>query len=350
MLFRSLQRLFSKRSQHNGTSTPTESGEAHDTNTTRSGYGIRGPWDGVAGHRRVVPAPVLRGAPRFRPPRSAHGVARLEMHPFARAGGITLGAKGESVDPFGSPMPVIPGTPPTPGFTMRAVAHEEEHVPITLVDEGGASTGTTTATGHRSLSQRAGGRRKPGQRVRFTPSTADPSATIQRESGAFVADVKVCPHKKKSAAGASDGTSGTIIPLASVPVGEFGVPASVLQREPEMDGLGMHPLPPGHGRILISAGDGTRSPITPISPLDHGFKGRSKCWKCRLETMSDKLDAAWDRTQKFMCWYCCGADAEAVEAWREGRPDRRNVESPVLNSRPSNARNSNAGLVFGSRE
>ena len=273
------------------------------------------------------------------------------MHPFARTGGITIGVKGDSVDALGIPMPVIPGIPPMPGFTMRAVTPEGGHIPITLVDERTAAFGSTT--GHRSLSQRAG--RKPGQRVRFTPSTADPSATIQRESGTFVADVKVCPHKKS--------TSGAAIPLAAIPVGEFGVPASVLQgnvqerngreqagRELERDGLGMHPVPHGHTGVPIATGDGTRSPVTPISPLDHGFKGRSKCWKCRLSTVSDKLDAAWDRTQKFMCWYCCGADSEAVEAWREGRPDSRNVESPVLNSRPSTARNSNAGLVVGSRE
>lgn len=263
-----------------------------------------------------------------------------------------MGVKGDSVDALGIPMPVIPGVPPMPGFTMRAVTPEGGHVPISLVDEGPTASGSTT--GHRSLSQRAAGRRKPGQRVRFTPSTADPSATIRRESGTFVADVKVCPHKKKSAAVASSGTSGGAIPLAAVPVGEFGVPASVLQgplreRELERDGLGMHPVPSSHARMPIAAGDGTRSPIPPISPMDHGFKGRSKCWKCRVEVLSDKLDAAWDKTQKFMCWYCCGADAEAVEAWREGRPDTRNVESPVLNSRPSTARNSNAGLVVGSR-
>ena len=263
-----------------------------------------------------------------------------------------MGVKGDSVDALAIPMPVIPGMPPMPGFTMRAVTPEGGHRPVTLVDEAAEASGS--ATEHRSLSQRA--RRKSGQRVRFTPSTADPSATIQRESGTFVADVKVCPHKKKP-------TFVAAIPLAAVPVGEFGVPASVLQanarerddrdqagRELERDGLGMHPMPPSHASVPISTGDGTRSPVTPISPLDHGFKGRSRCWKCRLSTVSDKLDAAWDKTQKFMCWYCCGADSEAVKAWREGRPDIRNVESPVLNSRPSTARNSNVGVVVGSRE
>lgn len=350
-----LQRLFSNRSQHNGVSDSTEREGEQETATTRSGYGIRGPWDSVPGHRRIVAAPVLRGAPRFRPPRSAHGVAMLEMHPFARAGRITMGVKGDSVNALGIPMPVMPGIPPTPGFTMKAVTPEGGHVPVTLVDEGAVASGS--ATGHRSLSQRVAGRRKPGQRVRFTPSTADPSATIQRESGTFVVDVKVCPHKKKTASGDFGGTSGGAIPLAAVPVGEFGVPASVLQspprgRELERDGLGMHPVPPNHSRMPIWMAHGARSPIMPISPLDHGFKGRSKCWKCRLEVVYDTMDKVWDRTQKLMCWYCCGADAEAVEAWREGRPDWRNVESPVLNARPSTAsgRGSDSGLIVGCRE
>lgn len=179
---------------------------------------------------------------------------------------------------------------------------------------------------HRIVSLRAKGKRKPGQRVRFTPSTADPG-TSQRESGTFSdPGVKVCMHKKRKE---SEGN-----------VQLWDVTAAPLAGAHDASGpLSSHPVAPSTGGVeavdalLLNT---NRTPVSQTMPpvpgfsMDGGrsraqsaesrFTARNHCWKCKLENAAEKMDRAWEVGVGWACWYCCGTEGEQREL-RIGSPD-----------------------------
>lgn len=308
-----LHRLFSNRSQPGAASSTQD--ETQEPATTTSGYGIRGPWDSIPSHRRTVSAPVLRGAPRFRPPRSAHGVARLEMHPFASAGGLQVSSKSDTADVGVAPATAV-STTTRRGSYSNAVARP---APSATPDGNGGEV--AAGTQHRQVSLRAKGKRKPGQRVRFTPSTADPGTTSQREFGTFTGpDVKVCPHKRATNGGVQL-WDASAAPLVGAHDAAVSVPASTsVAMAHDSLLLSTNRTPVTDCQTLpLSGVDGTRSPLN--AAQRGGFTARTHCWKCRFENAAEKMDRVWDATARWCCWYCCGIDMDEVKEVSIGGPD-----------------------------
>lgn len=353
-----LHRLFSNRSQREAPAPQDAMNESASPN--RSGYGIRGPWDAVPAYRRAVSAPVLRGAPHFSSPRSATGVARLEMHPFARAGGAQLSSKSEATADMAAPPAVRRSTSLRRSISLGRSSNLR-------IFNGGAVTGTVQTIRlvdegdpqphHRVLSLRGKGKRKPGQRVRFTPSTVDPGTVPQRASGTFSdPGVKVCPHTKRKRdsvqlwvitgaplAGAHDvcgplslnpitpvitgaplaGAHDACGPLSSNPVTpvDSDPRSSNTDRIPSLESVTASPTRPSGGEAPLLNRDTTPladtlsvpDPVTDDArtPVEKGgFKSRNHCWKCRLENVAKKMDRAWEVSRRWACWYCCGIEMD----------------------------------------
>ncbi len=311
-----LSRLFGNNTNSSETAQSQPStGRGADTpeSATSSGYGIRGAWDGVSAHRRTVSAPVLRVAPRFRPPRSAHGMSRLEAHPFARA-------------------EVMP-------FKSDAV----ESAAASGASVAGAALVLPPGTVHQvNVNGRAKGKRKSGQRVRFTPSTADGVATGSEER-ATEPDVRVCPHKKSGKFSGEERRSSDVQMLEVAPHPQPPRPALSI---PPQESLvhNSNPASPtisdplANSQTLLLSERCQALPLTRLSgdtmtlltPVESSFKPRSECWRCRAEAVAEKLDDMWEKGTRWCCWYCCGIEVDEMKLGN-GRDGER-VEASMVRS------------------
>lgn len=255
-----LSRLFG-----NSDTSGQATGSPQTENITNPAYGIRGPWDGVPAQRRSVTPPVLRGAPRFRPPRSGHGPARLEMHPFARA--QVFDSKLDTADTVSGSATAIAG----PSVPVTEPSNQPQPV------------------------LRLKGKRKLGQRVRFTPSTADGGAELQRDTTATGADVQVCPHKRSA--------SVQLQFINHEREERTSLPAAPAVQDPMLN-----------DSTLVSSMSCQSLPLTTDHNTAHetAFASRSRCWRCRLDAASRKMGRAWDKSSRWCCWYCCGVDTNEI--------------------------------------
>lgn len=248
-----------------------------------SGYGIRGPWDAVPPQRRSISTPILtdRGIPRFRPPRSGHGVTALEMHPFARAEIMTTKS----------------------GITDTTTTRRRSHSSAFV---GPPNAGNET----RQVNSRPTGRRKRGQRVRFTPSTTDCGTMSHYTDAAPIdlpPDVGVCPHRR-----ASSSTVQMQEVAAPHSVDDVSSPSRTLP-DP-LENRTDHPIA---GRFHLSH-PSQAFPDMSATPSQGPSVPRSRCWRCRLEELIAKMDSLWDSNTKWCCWYCCGIDMDQVGDEMEG--------------------------------
>ncbi|OBT74479.1 hypothetical protein VF21_06932 [Pseudogymnoascus sp. 05NY08] len=255
------------------------SGSAH-------GHGLCGPWDMVPSRRRCVSVPntVVSGAPRFRPPRSGHGVTSLELHPFARAEARPTATRTQEATTTGrriSPAPATAGG-------SRSSRRSSEPVPVRPV--------------------KPKGKRKAGQRVRFTSSTAAVAAASQtqpdgpnagRQRAIFA---KPCRHRRVKTPNLPPHgiVSSAVTGETSVPQTlPQGLPAGSLENHP--DHLPSSPLVPAASG---QEPDGSTEPSS--APSLKSQKG--ECWKCRVKTAMAQVNDVLESCTMLCCWCCCGID------------------------------------------
>jgi len=280
-----LQRFFG---QEPSTATPSSDPAAAALPSAReaepgSGYGIRGPWDAVPPQRRSISTPVFtgRGVPRFRPPRSGHGVTALEMHPFARA----------------EIMPTKSGTTDATTAARRSY--------------GSAFAGPSNAGNEtQQLNSRATGRRKPGQRVRFTPSTTDCGTMSHYTDAAPIdlpPDVGVCPHRRASSSTVQLQEVASPHAVDDISSPSRPLPDPLVNRTDHPIGGRFHLTHPSQAFPDMSATP-SQGPSVP----------RSRCWRCRFEELVAKMGILWDSSTRWCCWYCCGIDMDELRDEMEG--------------------------------
>ncbi|KAL5346374.1 hypothetical protein ACLOAV_008644 [Pseudogymnoascus australis] len=251
-----------------------------------SGHGLCGAWDIVPSRRRCVSMPntAASGAPRFRPPRSGHGITSLEMHPFARAEARPSTARTQEAT---TTRRRISSAPAAAGGS-RSSRRSSEPVPARPV--------------------KPKGKRKPGQRVRFTSSTAAVTAasqiqtdeqTPERERASFP---NSCRHRRVK--------TPKLSPQETTPspvTGETSMPQTLPQALPA-GGLDIHP---DHlttlSLLLAASGDEpTRSTEPSPEPLLKPEKGG--CWKCRVKFVVAQVNEVGKSCAMLCCWHCCHID------------------------------------------
>lgn len=245
------------------------------------GYGVRGPWDAIPAQRRSVSTPILtgRGAPRFRPPRSGHGISELEMHPFARA----------------EIMPVKTENPAAMTMGRRSVSS--------------AVAGTSRCENEtlRQRNVRPTGKRKSGQRVRFSPSTTDGTGTTHMQPHELTPETSasatnLCPHRRVSSA-----NPDLLEIVTPPPVSDDSLTPQSILSDP-LENSTDH---------LTNASSGPEASFRAPSDVATARSKDSKvpsseCWKCRVESVLAKADTLWERSASWCCWYCCGIDMEEL--------------------------------------
>lgn len=255
------------------------SGSAH-------GHGLCGPWDMVPSRRRCVSVPntVVSGAPRFRPPRSGHGVTSLELHPFARAD-------------------ARPTTTRTPEATTTG--RRISSAPVTA---GGSRSSRRSSEPVPARPVKPKGKRKPGQRVRFTSSTAAVAAVSQTQSGGPNTQrqganfSKPCRHRRVKTPDlppqeiTPSTAAGEILMPQTLPQ---ALPASSLENHPDhLPSMPLVPATSGHEP------DGSTEPSSEPSIKSK----RGECWKCRVKTVIAQVNDVLESCTMLCCWCCCGID------------------------------------------
>ncbi|OBT83404.1 hypothetical protein VE02_08735 [Pseudogymnoascus sp. 03VT05] len=249
-------------------------------------HGLCGPWDMVPSRRRCVSVPntVVSGAPRFRPPRSGHGVTSLELHPFARAEARPTTTRTQEATTTGRRISSAPAT----AGGSRSSRRSSEPVPVRPV--------------------KPKRKRKAGQRVRFTSSTAAVTAASQtqpdgpntrRQRATFA---KRCRHRRVKTPNLppQEITPPPVSGETSVPQTLPQVlPAGSLENHP--DHLPSLPLLPG-APVQEPAGSSEPSP----EPSLKSQKG--ECWKCRVKTAMAQVNDVLESCTMLCCWCCCGID------------------------------------------
>lgn len=249
------------------------------------GHGLCGPWDMVPSRRRCVSVPntAVSGAPRFRPPRSGHGVTSLELHPFARAEPRSTTTRTQEATTTARRISSAPAT--TGG--SRSSRRSSEPVPARPVKQKG--------------------KRKPGQRVRFTSSTAAVAGALQTQPDGTntgrrrAIAPKPCRHRRVK--------TPDLPPQETTPftvAGETSVPETLPQALP-VGSLENHPdhLP----SLPLLPGAPVQEPAGSTEPSEPSLKSKKgECWKCRVKTTIAQVNDVLESCTMLCCWCCCGID------------------------------------------
>lgn len=186
------------------------------------------------------------------------------------------------------------------------------------------SAATVSAGPSRSVSEpvrlrhvKSKGKRKAGQRVRFTLSTSDVNGVSQippmgsiREEGARKLKQR-CAHRSVSLPNPPprDAPSSALLDgslaIQTLPVGYLE------------NNLPMSPVPP---EVLTQ----THCDVGAMSS-ELSLKARNgKCWKCRIKSAVSKIDEAWESSSLWCCWHCCGIDLWHIDGEATTRARLRN--------------------------
>ncbi|KFY24557.1 hypothetical protein V493_05168 [Pseudogymnoascus sp. VKM F-4281 (FW-2241)] len=271
-----------------------------------SGHGICGPWDIVPSRRRCVSVPntAVSGAPQFRPQRSGHGITALEMHPFARAEARTSTARTQEAT---TTRRRISSAPAVAGGS-RSSRRSSEQVPARPV--------------------KPKGKRKPGQRVRFTSSTAAVAAASQSPPTEPTPErrraisLKSCHHRLVSMPNlpsheiTPSSVSGETPMPQTLP---HALPAGSLDNHP--DHLPTFPLFPA-----VSGQESARSTEQP-SPQSSLRPKNGVCWKFQVKAALSQVNEVWDSCTVLCCWHCCRFNAMR----RAGDPAVEGLRSEASN-------------------
>lgn len=266
-----------------------------------SGHGICGTWDMAPSRRRRVSVPniAVSAAPRFRPPRSGHGVTALELHPFARAEVRSTTSRTEET----TTMRRISSAPAVSGGS-RSSRRSSEPVPARPV--------------------KPKGKRKPGQRVRFTSSTAAVTVGSHTQAAGSALErrravvLKPCRHRsiKTPSLPPQKNTQSPV-------TGETSMPQTLPQAPPagSLDNNPDHPptLP------LLPAVSDQPTRVTGQSPEPSLKPRKVECWKCQMRSALAQVNEVLASCTMLCCWHCCGIDvmrladdATAAERLRNG--------------------------------
>lgn len=251
-----------------------------------SGHGLCGAWDIAPSRRRCVSMPntAASGAPRFRPPRSGHGITSLEMHPFARAEARPSTARTQEAT---TTRRRISSAPAAAGGS-RSSRRSSEPVPARPV--------------------KPKGKRKPGQRVRFTSSTAAVTAASQiqtaeqapeREQAIFPSS---CRHRRVKTPKLSPQEA-----TPSTATGEPSIPQALPQALPA-GSLDNHPDHLTTSSLLLAASGDEPTGSTEPSPEPLLKPKKGECWKCRVKFVVAQVNEVGKSCAMLCCWHCCRID------------------------------------------
>ncbi|ELR08718.1 hypothetical protein VC83_07406 [Pseudogymnoascus destructans] len=243
------------------------------------GHGLCGPWDMVPSRRRCVSVPntAVSGAPRFRPPRSGHGVTSLELHPFARAEARPTTARTQEATTTGRR---ISSAPMTTGGS-RSSRRSSEPVPARPV--------------------KPKGKRKPGQRVRFISSTAVVATASQAQADGPNTERRraifpqPCRHRRVKTC---DLPPQEITP--STVAGEISAPQTLPHALPA-GSLENHPdhLP---SLLLVPAASGQEPDGSTEPSSEPSLKSKKgECWKCRVKTAMAQVNDVLESCTMLCC-------------------------------------------------
>ena len=252
-----------------------------------SGHGLCGPWDMVPSRRRCVSVPntVVGGAPRFRPPRSGHGVTSLEMHPFARAEARPSTARTQEATTTGRR---ISSAPAAAAGGSRSSRRSSEPLP--------------------PRPMKPKGKRKPGQRVRFTSSTAAVASGSQTQSAEPATErrraifLRSCRHRSVK--------TPNLPPQEITPSpvsGEASIPQTLPQALP-VGSLDNHPDHLPTLPLLPAASEQGPARSTEPSPEPSLKPKKGGYWKYRVKTTLAQVNEVLESCTMLCCWHCCRID------------------------------------------
>ncbi|OBT61869.1 hypothetical protein VE03_08735 [Pseudogymnoascus sp. 23342-1-I1] len=251
-----------------------------------SGHGFCGAWDIVPSRRRCVSVPntAVSGAPRFRPPRSGHGITSLEMHPFARAEARPSTAGIQEATTTGRRI----SSAPAAAGGSRSSRRSSEPLPPRPV--------------------KPKGKRKPGQRVRFTSSTAVVTAasqiqpvdqTLYRQRAISLSS---CRHRRVKAPN---------LPPQEITPSPVSGEASMSQTLPQVLPAGSLDSHPDHlptSSLLPAVSDQEPARSVEHSPEPSLKPKKGECWKCRVKIVVAQVNEVGKSCVMLCCWHCCRID------------------------------------------
>ncbi|KFY36686.1 hypothetical protein V494_05002 [Pseudogymnoascus sp. VKM F-4513 (FW-928)] len=256
------------------------------------GHGLCGAWDIGSSRRRCVSVPntALSGAPRFRPPRSGHGITSLEMHPFARADVRPNTSRTQEMASTGRRI----SSAPAAGGGSRSSRRSSEPLPPRPV--------------------KPKGKRKPGRRVRFTSSTAAVIGSSQTQSAEPNSERRRTKFLRSCRRRRVKTPSPPPQEAAPFPAwGETSMPDTLPQDLPA-GSLENHPDHlPALPVLPASSPPETAAPAEPSpAPSPSPKPKKWECWKHQVKTTLAQVNEIWDSCTLLCCWYCCGIDVMSV--------------------------------------